>query len=97
MGLPYLGRGWGGTLAFVRDLLFDEPGAPCHPGQDATILDLGSLCQPLVGPVGVQTDGVLLAVKATHGSQPICGVSHQGPPFESQGPCASLRSTFSAL
>src|SRR5258707_6847479 len=37
MGLPYLGRGWGGTLVFVRDLLFYEPGAPCHPGQDAPI------------------------------------------------------------
>ena len=61
-GLPYLGRRWGDTLAFVRDDFIDEKGSPSHPGQDSTILGPGSLRQSLVGAVSVQTAGLLLSV-----------------------------------
>jgi hypothetical protein len=47
LGLPYLGRRCGDTLAFVRDEFFDEKGSPSHPGQDSTILGPGSLRQSL--------------------------------------------------
>ena len=60
--LPYLGRRWGDTLAFVLDDFFDEKGSPSHSGQDSTILGPGSLRQSLVGAVSVQTDGLLLSV-----------------------------------
>ena len=36
LGLPYLGRRWCDTVAFVRDDFFDEKGSPSHayaPGQ----------------------------------------------------------------
>ena len=62
LGLPYLGRRWGDTVAFVRDDFFDEKGSPNHPGQDSTILGPGSLRQSLVGALNVQTDGLLLSV-----------------------------------
>jgi hypothetical protein len=47
LGLPYLGRRWGDTVAFVRDEFLDEKGSPSHPGQDSTILGPGSLRQSL--------------------------------------------------
>lgn len=68
----------------------DEPGAPGHPGQDSAILDLRSLRQSLVGPIGMQTAGVFRAIKATDRTQTVAGMVHQRSSLQAQAPRATV-------
>src|SRR5258707_642460 len=58
-------RGNAAPLFFVVwFLLTDQPGAKRHPGQHPTVPVPGSLREPLVGSIRMETDGPFFAVKA---------------------------------
>ena len=67
----------------MRHLFPHEPGAPRHPGQGSTLLDL-VLRESLVGAISVKADGLLLAVEPPNATQPVLGVPDQRPPFQAK-------------
>ena len=77
-------------------LLCDQPRTPCHACQHLTVFHLGSLRQSLVGPIGVQADGVVFSVTATYATEPIVRVPDQRAPFESKTPGPPIRIAFPA-
>src|SRR6266702_5656068 len=71
-GVPCVwGRGRVAPLAFSLALLFDQPGAQCHPSEDSTCLYLCPLCQSLVGLIVVEADGVPFPVNPAHSTESI--------------------------
>ena len=92
----FFGRGW--VVSDACTLLFffyDEPGAPCHPGQDSAFLDPRPLRQSLIGSIVVQADGLLLAIIASDAAQTKPGMADQGSSFQAQAARSAIWFTFS--
>lgn len=93
--LLFRGMGWVAHLALSLSFLADQKGAPCHPGQDSTILHLCSLRQSPIRPVVMQADGLLLAIKTADTAQPIARMFDHRSSLESQAARSSIGFAFS--
>src|SRR5258708_13680817 len=85
------GRGRVAPLAFSLPLLFDQPGAECHPGEDSTCLYLCPLCQSLVGLIVVEADGVSFPVNPTNITASILRMPDHCLSLEPQAPGPATR------
>src|ERR1700680_597736 len=84
-------------LACLMLLRTHQKGAPRHPGQGSTVLDLCCLRESLVGAIGVQADGLLLAIKAADATQPVLQVPDQRPPFQAKRSRAAIGLAYPAF
>ncbi len=90
------GLGWEASFAFRYPvLLADQKGAPSHPGQGSTCLDLRSLGQSLIASILMQADSLLLVIKTANAAQAIFRMPDQRASLEPQAAGPTLGLTFS--
>lgn len=85
------GEGWTPLALFQRLLLGDDKGAPGHPGQDSTLLDLRPLGQACVRAVLVQADTPLGTINSPYRTQPILGMANQRASLQPERTRAAIR------
>jgi hypothetical protein len=77
--------------------LAHHPGPPSHPREEVTVRDVRPLGQAGVAAIGVQTDRLFLAVKASYRAESILGMSYERASFESERPRSPVRLAFAAF